>query len=204
MRFQIHCFFLSALALLHYLGRGRRVIGLPCCACRLRVFFRVAHLISGARNIARIQHGGRNARHLNAPGQARRKRRSRGVPVVPLRLGLEVHRLGQALLPQRQRRGKRHINVRVEPQCIPDRQARTLERALHHPLQIQQRNIRRLSRFGEPDSNRSQNRHLPAAYLRRSRCTRGCTAAWSARPAPFGIPAPGTPCSRRSPGGSRA
>ena len=55
--------------------------------------------------------------------------------------GLDIHALALALLPQRERAGKGHIDVGVETQRMPHRQAAALEHPLHHPLQVQQGDV---------------------------------------------------------------
>ena len=67
-----------------------------------------------------------------------------GLPLGKIRilsLSLDIHALTLALLPQRKRAGKGHVDVGVEAQRVPHRQAAALEHPLHHPLQIQQGDV---------------------------------------------------------------
>ena len=106
------------------------------------------------------------------------------------RFGLDVHALALALLPQRKRAGKGHVDMGVEAQRMPHRQAAALEHPLHHPLQVQQGDVGGLILFLKRDSYCNQSRDLLTGDLHRSRGRHGCRAGWSGRQEPFGTPAP--------------
>lgn len=101
------------------------------------------------------------------------------------RLHLAIQRFHQALLAKSKRGGKCHIDMRVKALCIPYGQPCALQRALHHTLKVQQRDICRFASFGKPHPNGSQSKPSPTGYLRRSPHTRGCTAVWCAPASPF-------------------
>ena len=106
------------------------------------------------------------------------------------RLGLDIHALALTLLPQRERAGKGHIDVGVEAQRMPHRQAAALEYPLHHPLQIQQGDVGGLILFFKRDSDCNQSRDLLTDGWHRSRGRHGCRAGWSGRQEPCCTPAP--------------
>ena len=101
-----------------------------------------------------------------------------------LSLGLDVDALTLALLPQRQRTGKGHIDVRVEAQRMPDRESAPLQHALHDTLHVQQRDVGGFVLFLKRDSDCNQSRVLLTDGLRRSRGRHGCRAGWSGRREP--------------------
>ena len=119
-----------------------------------------------------------------------------------LGLRLNVHALALALLPQRKRAGKGHVDVGVEAQRVPHRQAAALEHPLHHPLQIQQGDVGGLILFLKRDSDCNQSRDLLTDDWHRSHGRRGCRAGWSGRQGPCCTPAPDIRGSHRSPCGS--
>ena len=107
-------------------------------------------------------------------------------------LGLDVHALALALLPQRERAGKGHVDMWVETQRMPHRQTAALEHPLHHPLQVQQGDIGGFIFLFKRDSDCNQSRDLLTDGWHRRRCRHGCRARWSGRPEPCCTPAPDT------------
>ena len=74
------------------------------------------------------------------------------------RLGLNVHALALALLSQRERAGKGHVDMGVKAKRMPHRQTAALEHPLHHPLQIQQGDIGGFIFLFKRDSDCNQSR----------------------------------------------
>ena len=146
---------------------------------------RVTHLIYGAGNFRGVHPCRLYLYSAYARRQARLQGRARLLPIFRKRLHLAIQRFHQALLAKSKRGGKRHIDMRVKALCIPYGQPCALQRALHHALKVQQRDICRFTSFGKPHPNGSQSKPSPTGYLRRSPHTRGCTAVWCAPASPF-------------------
>ena len=83
-------------------------------------------------------------RHLGNGDPPRHQRLQCALPgsgIDGFSLCFHLTAFAQTFLPQRQRAGKRKVNVRVESLGVPNREAADLQQPMEYALQVQQRNI---------------------------------------------------------------